>query len=686
VKTFKLTTGNRIQDFKFDPNELVLKGPLNVSKENKGCKGRSVLTVNKSSEPSEPNETLDPHNFDGLYPLPSTHDNEHRRTMVTTQRTFSRSRSSSSSSSSQPCSGSRFSLVQQRQRISLVMLVIVLAATSHRLLSFFAGTGDHSLLAAAFSRRASLDTGNSGTVQRNNDMVQAASSTGNQAPITSSPLRSVGTSNMATSLSTTLVDAAVTNNKDDQEAVINNPTNVAMPSTPLSSYVTTTAPTKSPTAPTASPMAQPPTYPTTEYVATNLATDPDYPHHRQFSDYLTGPALDSTTDDPLQEAICEFRIVLWGEHFPHVYVSHFNNRSICCRCVCEPSVVLSSFFLSRCVFVTSTILLVTLAYVYRMQQFYRCFSWWLAHPHLPAILVTGHKTKWAQKTSFIQGYLAMLRLGLNLTVVPEYHSPTSHVQVRESNGNNHTAISSDRLVLRSVQGKDTGMYEGDTALTDFAMIDPDRTLYQYAVRYLQHEKRYNEEARTDTAACPNSAKQRPKWPRIAILNRDTIARKLTNAVEMAALLSATLSRTVPLVTFDYKTDFPSQVSFFVNTDIVISPHGAQLTGMAFLPRCASVLEIFTSRYLVADYFGSLAAAVNISHGFVYVNKYADDVIPHNHRFHFVREPGGQGEPVEPNLEPIVRAVHRLVAQWQECVCNEELSHDAASRTNAVVAQ
>jgi hypothetical protein len=54
-------------------------------------------------------------------------------------------------------------------------------------------------------------------------------------------------------------------------------------------------------------MAPPPTYP--EYMATNLATDPDYPHHRQFSDHLTGPALDNTTDVlqdvPLQDAICE---------------------------------------------------------------------------------------------------------------------------------------------------------------------------------------------------------------------------------------------------------------------------------------------------------------------------------------------------------------------------------------------
>jgi Glycosyltransferase 61 len=314
-----------------------------------------------------------------------------------------------------------------------------------------------------------------------------------------------------------------------------------------------------------------------------------------------------------------------------------------------------------------------------MQQFYRCVSWWLAHPQLPAILVTGHKTQWAKHTPFIQGYLAILKLGMNLTVMPEYHSPTSHVSVPD--GTNET------LVLRSVQAKDTGKWDGDTAVTDFAMLDPNRTLYQYAVRYLQHVRKFNESSdKKDTVACPKSANQRPKQPRIAILNRDSKARNLTNAHEMAARLSATFSQTVPLITFDYKTDFPSQVSFFVDTDIVISPHGAQLTGMAFLPRCASVLEVFPSRYLVADYFGSLAAALDIAHGFVYVNHNGQDIIPHGERFHYIRRFSRKEASVEPDLGIVERAVQQLVAQWQDCVCNDESSRVAASQDTAAAVQ
>jgi Glycosyltransferase 61 len=200
------------------------------------------------------------------------------------------------------------------------------------------------------------------------------------------------------------------------------------------------------------------------------------------------------------------------------------------------------------------------------------------------------------------------------------------------------------------------------------MLDSNRTyrLYQYAVQFLQPLIKFKSSTKEDTVTCPKSANQRlPNLPRIAILHRDSKARNWTNAHAMTARLPTTFSLTAPLVTFDYQADFPSRLSFFVHADIVISPHGAQLMGMAFLPRCASVLEVFPSRYLVADYFGSLAAAVDIRHGFVYVNHNAQDVIPHDERFHYTRRFSRKEASVEPDLETVERAIHRLVAQWQD---------------------
>ena len=56
------------------------------------------------------------------------------------------------------------------------------------------------------------------------------------------------------------------------------------------------------------------------------------------------------------------------------------------------------------------------------------------------------------------------------------------------------------------------------------------------------------------------------------------------------------------------------------TDLVISPHGAQLTGIPFLPTCAAVLELFPEGYLIPNYFGSLAAASEVAHSYLYLGK------------------------------------------------------------------
>ena len=50
------------------------------------------------------------------------------------------------------------------------------------------------------------------------------------------------------------------------------------------------------------------------------------------------------------------------------------------------------------------------------------------------------------------------------------------------------------------------------------------------------------------------------------------------------------------------------MKFFVNTDILISPHGAQLGSIPFLPDCAAILELFPQYYWIPGYYGSLAKA------------------------------------------------------------------------------
>jgi hypothetical protein len=64
-----------------------------------------------------------------------------------------------------------------------------------------------------------------------------------------------------------------------------------------------------------------------------------------------------------------------------------------------------------------------------------------------------------------------------------------------------------------------------------------------------------------------------------------------------------------------------QIEFFQSTDILISGHGAQLTGVPFLASkpCSQMLEIFPSQYFMPYYFGSLARYSGIDHSYMYID-------------------------------------------------------------------
>jgi Glycosyltransferase 61 len=291
-----------------------------------------------------------------------------------------------------------------------------------------------------------------------------------------------------------------------------------------------------------------------------------------------------------------------------------------------------------------------------MQQLYRCFSWWRAHPDKDAVLVTGQNVNWAGDVEFVKGYTELLRAAINLTVVEEYKS----TETNPSSG----------MVVRS---KDTGKWPHDIEITDFALLDPDRELSQFVQDYVPEQGRPHPsvvEKRTESC---NNADQ--LFPRISILNRPHWAsRHLANAPEIQDMVQAKLlpvaNQTVPIVTFHDYTPFAEQFWLFRDTDVLISPHGAQLLGMTFLPSCASVLEVFPHRYLVAEYFGTLAAALNLDHGYVYVGD-PDEDIPHAERFHYMRDDNHKGQSLEPNVKKISSAVDSIIKKWRKCICGHE---------------
>ena len=75
--------------------------------------------------------------------------------------------------------------------------------------------------------------------------------------------------------------------------------------------------------------------------------------------------------------------------------------------------------------------------------------------------------------------------------------------------------------------------------------------------------------------------------------------------------------------FFEKAKFLDQVHFFASHDIIVSPHGAQLTGIPFLPSCSGLLEVFPARYYVPDYFQGLAQSSGVYHATLYLSNHSN---------------------------------------------------------------
>lgn len=100
-------------------------------------------------------------------------------------------------------------------------------------------------------------------------------------------------------------------------------------------------------------------------------------------------------------------------------------------------------------------------------------------------------------------------------------------------------------------------------------------------------------------------------PRIVVLNRKGNNRRITNIHSVLEQLSSSWPK-IKTDAFD-GVPYHEQFRRMANTDIVLTPHGAQLTSMIVMPRCGAVLELFPTGYFIPNFFGSLADVASIRH-------------------------------------------------------------------------
>eukprot|EP00339_Tiarina_fusa_P004484 CAMPEP_0117008894 /NCGR_PEP_ID=MMETSP0472-20121206/8241_1 /TAXON_ID=693140 ORGANISM="Tiarina fusus, Strain LIS" /NCGR_SAMPLE_ID=MMETSP0472 /ASSEMBLY_ACC=CAM_ASM_000603 /LENGTH=113 /DNA_ID=CAMNT_0004711053 /DNA_START=165 /DNA_END=504 /DNA_ORIENTATION=- len=96
------------------------------------------------------------------------------------------------------------------------------------------------------------------------------------------------------------------------------------------------------------------------------------------------------------------------------------------------------------------------------------------------------------------------------------------------------------------------------------------------------------------------------------------------------------------------------------TDILISPHGAQLGSLPFLPDCSQVLEFFPPQYWIPGFYGSLAQAGGSEYYYLYFSdgdKWNEtEVTANSHRARVETRRHQFCAPLEPTLNVVDQMV------------------------------
>jgi hypothetical protein len=178
--------------------------------------------------------------------------------------------------------------------------------------------------------------------------------------------------------------------------------------------------------------------------------------------------------------------------------------------------------------------------------------------------------------------------------------------------------------------------------------------------------------RLRTGGCPSANttltnKDKKSKPVIAFLNREIQSgRHVVNYQEILDFLRDHFpSHDIRYLSSFDGTSFDDQVTFMSNIDILIGPHGAQLTNIAFMPQCGGILEIFGKGYYIPHYYGSLARST----GHYYYNVYTGTSIVKETNYYMRgkhRYEARRFNMTVDDLPGVVTTVEALIERWQKC--------------------
>jgi Glycosyltransferase 61 len=289
------------------------------------------------------------------------------------------------------------------------------------------------------------------------------------------------------------------------------------------------------------------------------------------------------------------------------------------------------------------------------QQLFRCWSYWRQRSDVPSVLYWKADAQLRNASDYVSTLLDVWQREIGLTIVD----------------GNATEITEWDVGALATPRK-TDQYP-------FALAAPDDAR---AFRALMAPRATDWNCHTTTIP--------PPPPRIAILNRQ-INRSLVNVQALVGALEqafGTSNTTVPVVYFE-DTTFQDQMDFMANTDIVISPHGAQLTSIIAMPECGGLLEIYPPQYYPVNFFGSLADASAILHQTLYLDPSGNNNtvsavtvdVPYAAVDYHSRVLARSAR-LCPNVDAVVQLTRRLVAARTQCCNIKNNDSNNANNSNA----
>lgn len=266
-------------------------------------------------------------------------------------------------------------------------------------------------------------------------------------------------------------------------------------------------------------------------------------------------------------------------------------------------------------------------FAHAMQQLYGCYSFYQQHSgRTPKILTLPQKLKsHFDSNFFLKGFLQLMHEQMEVVIL----SPISFQEQYQD------------YVLADI-----------TYIPGGYIISHVKELNQMVQKYLSIS--------SDSPSQTNN-------PRIGILNRrPSVGRSIQNTETIVnAVVAHNVShhRHISVDYFEGKS-FADQVRFFQNIDILVSPHGAQLTGLPFLSECGQLLEIFPNNYLIPAFYGSLARNSNLGYSYLYLSDQAkpdESLSGLEHRV--------QARAANLCLSPsiIQEAIYNMIQDWRECL-------------------